>query len=1230
MSSEDELGSIGTVFPGSPIDKSIGSILPQFDEEVETLLEDSFTWNIPDWNELTNPKYNSPRFRIGDFEWDILLFPQGNHNKGVAVYLEPHPEEKLDETTGEMVPVDPDWYCCAQFAIGISRPGNGDTINLINKSHHRFNALDTDWGFANLIDLNNLKHPSKGRPLSFLNEGTLNITAYVRILKDPTGVLWHNFLNYDSKKVTGYVGFRNQGATCYLNSLLQSYFFTKYFRKLVYEIPTEHESPNNSVPLALQRAFYQLQVSDIPLDTLELTRSFGWDTAESFTQHDVQELNRILMDRLENNMKGTPVEGKLNEIFVGKMKSYIKCINVDYESARVEDFWDLQLNVKNFKNLQESFDNYIEMELMNGENQYAAQDYGLQDAQKGVIFESFPPVLHLQLKRFEYDFNYDQMVKVNDKYEFPETIDLSPFVDKDVLKKTLDSENKDKNPYVYNLHGVLVHSGDISTGHYYTLIKPGVEDQWYRFDDERVWRVTKKQVFQENFGCDRLPDGKVRTMTRDEYQNYIIQRHTSAYMLVYIRQEQEEDLLRPVLESDVPKHVITRVREEIKERETKEKEIREAHLYVTLRLHSIKEFIHYEGFDYFAHDGFRLFAEELNDSGLQQINLKVLRTTKLSDIFASIKETMNIPQERDVKYWKMDYRRNSTLRLTQPINFESVNITLQEALKKEKKRTMQTQYGEEGVASTEEDDKALLETVSFLDLFIEEPYLELQFLNKLKEASLISKAQLDDELISTIRTNLPELTKGGIEPVFATDNKSNLLFVKSYDPHTQKLLGFGHFAVNQLQQLSDISAIIEDSISSNEKLTFYEEVQPGTINEIYMKETIYDADIDTGDIVSFEVPGAVLPDTFPVYATIKDFYSYLRYRVKLKFSKFDGSSKEYGVSNEIPESFEFWISAYAPYDDLARMVSKYAHVKPEYLKIFALYSNGRFVLKSTSLLNDYLLKDFNCDQIPPFAFEVLSVPLKELERLRPIKLYWLKNSYIHYQCFEFEVANDYTESQFLEKVQHKIGFTDEEKENILLWTNTNFQFQGLLSDQNTFKDVSKHSLLFGRILPEESKLFKELNRLENVQTSSLEDFMDDENATDRPMDDEQDLGMAIEHSEDMKGRIVVVQQYFKDLENRHGISFLFNLIPDETFPKTKDRLHAKFGLGQKEFSKIKLSIGYSTEEGTVFRSLQGFSDEELDKVILYDIMSNLDYIYMDHPDRLRSHSSYDRPMIIKN
>lgn len=37
----------------------------------------------------------------------------------------------------------------------------------------------------------------------------------------------------------------------------------------------------------------------------------------------------------------------------------------------------------------------------------------LQEAKKGVLFIDFPPVLQLQLKRFEYDFMRDAMVKVS-------------------------------------------------------------------------------------------------------------------------------------------------------------------------------------------------------------------------------------------------------------------------------------------------------------------------------------------------------------------------------------------------------------------------------------------------------------------------------------------------------------------------------------------------------------------------------------------------------------------------------------------------------------------------------------------------------------------------------------------------------------------------------------------------------------------------------------------------
>ena len=40
--------------------------------------------------------------------------------------------------------------------------------------------------------------------------------------------------SWDSKKYTGYVGLKNQGATCYMNSVLQTLYFTSQLRKVCY------------------------------------------------------------------------------------------------------------------------------------------------------------------------------------------------------------------------------------------------------------------------------------------------------------------------------------------------------------------------------------------------------------------------------------------------------------------------------------------------------------------------------------------------------------------------------------------------------------------------------------------------------------------------------------------------------------------------------------------------------------------------------------------------------------------------------------------------------------------------------------------------------------------------------------------------------------------------------------------------------------------------------------
>jgi len=260
----------------------------------------------------------------------------------------------------------------------------------------------------------------------------------------------------------------------------------------------------------------------------------------------VQELSRILMERMEERMKGTNAENALAKMFVGKMKTYISCINVEYESSRIEDFWDIQLNVSGNKNLDDSFKDYIQVETMDGENKYFAEGYGLQDAKKGVIFESFPQVLHLQLKRFEYDINRDAMMKVNDRYEFPETFDASQYL----------SESADKSePYVYELHGVLVHSGDFNAGHYYAFLKPTAGGHFYKFDDDRVTRATLKEALEENFGGDYGNKANGVPVRNPYTRTLSTKRSMSAYMLVYIRKSRSESILQEVTEADSPSHL---------------------------------------------------------------------------------------------------------------------------------------------------------------------------------------------------------------------------------------------------------------------------------------------------------------------------------------------------------------------------------------------------------------------------------------------------------------------------------------------------------------------------------------------------------------------------------------------------------------------------------------------------------------------------------------------------
>jgi hypothetical protein len=89
-------------------------------------------------------------------------------------------------------------------------------------SEHLFTSQQMDWGFNQFVPLVDVADPAKG----LIHEGgVLRIRVEVQVRRDER-------LSWDSRKETGYVGLKNQGATCYMNSLLQCLYYLPFFRKV--------------------------------------------------------------------------------------------------------------------------------------------------------------------------------------------------------------------------------------------------------------------------------------------------------------------------------------------------------------------------------------------------------------------------------------------------------------------------------------------------------------------------------------------------------------------------------------------------------------------------------------------------------------------------------------------------------------------------------------------------------------------------------------------------------------------------------------------------------------------------------------------------------------------------------------------------------------------------------------------------------------------------------------
>ena len=145
------------------------------------------------------------------------------------------------------------------------------------------------------------------------------------------------------------------------------------------------------------------------------------------------------------------------------------------------------------------------------------------NAHKGskLIAAGLPNILQLHLKRFNYDWQTGVMSKLNDRFPFPDTLDLSSIcaAKERAIENTYDSSTKNDaesfDDRIYDLQSVLIHAGQYGVGHYYAYVRPSVKSNtWYRFNDDVVEEVTFQDVIDDAYGGSSRKNKQSRNIFR--------------------------------------------------------------------------------------------------------------------------------------------------------------------------------------------------------------------------------------------------------------------------------------------------------------------------------------------------------------------------------------------------------------------------------------------------------------------------------------------------------------------------------------------------------------------------------------------------------------------------------------------------------------------------------------------------------------------------------------------
>ncbi|ETK97400.1 hypothetical protein L915_00040 [Phytophthora nicotianae] len=353
---------------------------------------------------------------------------------------------------------------------------------------------------------------------------------------------------------TPHVGLVNPGCICYMNSLVQQLFMMpQFFGGLLSldfsHIKSDRPSPWQEEVEQLQKLFVSLAYTNRrscdPVTFARSHKDMDGNSTDLHIQMDADEFFSLLLDRLEMFIRPKSADSSesksedfMAQCFGGILVNQILTQQGNL-SEREEKFFALSVEVSKKRHLAESLELYVQGETLEGENAYFCErEQRKVSATKRVCIKKLPQTLVCHLKRFEFDYDTMEKMKINDFMEFPMEIDMFPYTS-EALAAT-DSGTTTGKFIMYDLVGVVVHSGTSDTGHYYSFIKDRYEAEnprWLEFNDEIVRDFDVETMGEECFGGEEV--GQKWNAIQGTYSPIVHMKRRSAYMLIYERRSED-------------------------------------------------------------------------------------------------------------------------------------------------------------------------------------------------------------------------------------------------------------------------------------------------------------------------------------------------------------------------------------------------------------------------------------------------------------------------------------------------------------------------------------------------------------------------------------------------------------------------------------------------------------------------------------------------------------------